>query len=80
MLVVPADEQPCASFIDLLRENDAERLALFWREVGKQLRRKVEGGETVFLRVERFDRRPIEPFELFTSEFGQNSVRIQENS
>ena len=30
-------------------------------------------------RVERFDRRPIEPFELFTSEFGQNSVRIQEN-
>ena len=23
-------------------------------------------------RVERFDRRPIEPFELFTSEFGQN--------
>ena len=31
-------------------------------------------------RVERFDRRPIEPFELFTSEFGQNSVRIQENS
>ena len=34
----------------------------------------------VSLRVERFDRRPIEPFELFTSEFGQNSVRIQENS
>ena len=32
------------------------------------------------LRVERFGRRPIEPFELFTSEFGQNSVRIQENS
>ena len=28
-----------------------------------------------FSRVERFDRRPIEPFELFTSEFGQNSVR-----
>ena len=25
-------------------------------------------------------RRPIEPFELFTSEVGQNSVRIQENS
>jgi hypothetical protein len=35
---------------------------------------------TVYGRVERFDRRPIEPFELFTSEFGQNSVRIQENS
>ena len=24
-------------------------------------------------RVEKFDRRPIEPFELYTSEFGQNS-------
>ena len=34
----------------------------------------------VRLRVERFDRRPIEPFEFFTSEFGQNAVRIQENS
>ena len=32
----------------------------------------------VSARVERFDRRPIEPFELFISEFGQNSVRIQE--
>ena len=28
--------------------------------------------------VERFDRRGIEPFELFTSEFGQDSVRILE--
>ena len=28
--------------------------------------------------VERFDRRGIEPFELFTSEFGQRCVRIQE--
>ena len=28
--------------------------------------------------VERFDRRGIEPFELFRSEFGQNSVRIKE--
>ena len=27
--------------------------------------------------VERFDRRGIEPFELYTSEFGQNSVTIQ---
>ena len=27
--------------------------------------------------VERFDRRGIEPFELFTSEFGQNSVKIE---
>ena len=26
------------------------------------------------------NRRPIEPFELFTSEFVQNSVRTQENS
>ena len=29
--------------------------------------------------VERFDRRGTEPFELFTSEFGQDSVRIQES-
>ena len=28
--------------------------------------------------VERFDRRGTEPFELFRSEFGQNSVRIKE--
>ena len=28
--------------------------------------------------VERFDRRGIEPFELFASEFGQNSLRIDE--
>ena len=28
--------------------------------------------------VERFDRRGIEPFELFRSEFGQRCVRIQE--
>ena len=27
--------------------------------------------------VERFDRRGTEPFELFTSEFDQNSVKIQ---
>ena len=27
--------------------------------------------------VERFDRRGTEPFELFTPEFGQNSVKIQ---
>ena len=27
--------------------------------------------------VERLDRRGIEPFELFTSEFGQNSFKIQ---
>ena len=28
--------------------------------------------------VEGFDRRGTEPFELFRSEFGQNSVRIKE--
>ena len=28
-------------------------------------------------RVERFDRRGTEPFELFSSKFGQNSVKIQ---
>ena len=28
--------------------------------------------------VERFDRRGTEPFELFRSEFGQNSFKIQE--
>ena len=28
--------------------------------------------------VERFDRRGIEPFELFKSEFGQNSFKIQD--
>ena len=31
-------------------------------------------------RVERFDRRGTEPFELFRSEFGQNSCTIQEFS
>ena len=50
----------------------------------KEMRFRPESGlstlETVWARAERFDRRPIEPFELFTSEFGQNSVRIQENS
>ena len=44
-------------------------------------RRAIASAELpIQVRVERFDRRPIEPFELFTSEFGQNSVRIQENS
>ena len=28
--------------------------------------------------VDRFDRRGIEPLELFRSEFGQNSLRIEE--
>ena len=32
------------------------------------------------LLVERFDRRGTEPFELFRSEFGQNSFKIQEFS
>ena len=33
------------------------------------------GGTAVEAWVERFDRRGIEPFELFTSEFGQNSFK-----
>ena len=32
----------------------------------------------VLASVERFDRRGTEPFELFRSEFGQNSARIEE--
>ena len=35
---------------------------------------------SVYGRVERFDGRGTEPFELFTSEFGQNSFKIQELS
>ena len=35
----------------------------------------VVGGLLPETRVERFDRRPIEPFELFTSEVGQNSCQ-----
>ena len=31
-------------------------------------------------RVERFDRRGTEPFELFRSEFGQNPFKVQEFS
>ena len=34
--------------------------------------------ETVLAWVERFDRRGTEPFELFRSEFGQNSVKIMD--
>ena len=41
--------------------------------------RRVRGaGVGVAGLVERFDRRGTEPFELFRSEFGQNSVRIKE--
>ena len=36
--------------------------------------------EWVPLCVERFDRRGTEPFELFRSEVGQNSFKIQEFS
>ena len=36
--------------------------------------------DTVQTRVERFDRRGIEPNELFRSEFGHNSFKIQTNS
>ena len=38
------------------------------------------GGTAVEAWVERFDRRGTEPFELFRSEFGQNSCKIQEFS
>ena len=38
------------------------------------------GIAAVYFRVERFDRRGTEPFELFRSEFGQNSFKIQEFS
>ena len=60
---------------------------LRWRGVRLGLRRRrvravLERGAALARRelralVERFDRRGIEPFELFTSEFGQNSVKIQ---
>ena len=51
------------------------------RELGARgEQQEAAAQDRVQVRVERFDRRPIEPFELFTSEFGQNSVRIQENS
>ena len=41
-------------------------------------RRALHGGGAVPRLDEGFDRRGIEPFELFTSEFGQRCVRIQE--
>ena len=47
---------------DMLRSNSA--ISALWMQVATW--------------VERFDRRGIEPFELFTSEFGPNSLRIEE--
>ena len=41
-------------------------------------RGRTPGGGAAPPEVERFDRRVIEPFELFRSEFGQRCVRIQE--
>ena len=40
----------------------------------------VDPRAEVLSQVERFDRRGTEPFELFTSEFVQNSCKIQEFS
>ena len=63
---------------DLHREGDLP--------IGKRRRRAVLGlAERAQGRVHdgpfrlrvRFDRRGTEPFELFTSEFGQNSVKFQ---
>ena len=39
--------------------------------------RNAASGEPMPAWVERFDRRGNEPFELFTSEFVQNSFKIQ---
>ena len=46
-------------------------------QVAAQLVAQVTAVSAPQALVERFDRRGIEPFELFTSEFGQNSVKIQ---
>ena len=76
----------CSHFVEFPKTNSSNDTAVPGRPVSA-----VAGQQPVAVckqlpavsncsRVERFDRRPIEPFELFTSEFGQNSVRIQENS
>ena len=48
------------------------------RALHLQARRGPAGTAEARALVERFDRRGIEPFELFTSEFAQRCVRIQE--
>ena len=50
------------------------------RSLHLQARRGPAGTAAARALVERFDRRGIEPFELFTSEFGQNYFKIQEFS
>ena len=47
-----------------------------WRPSRRGKRRRGERPAPVPTYVERFDRRGTEPFELFKSEFGQNSVKI----
>ena len=56
-------------FLEMLPE-DAEAAAAEEAE-------DAEAAEDAEGWVERFDRRGIEPFELFTSEFGQNVVKFQ---
>ena len=61
-----------------LGDGDAVRAAPRLRRRGRgdeRGRRAVPDRERGL--VERFDRRGIEPFELFTTEFGQNSFKIQ---
>ena len=64
--------------LEKVPSDDSEKEAFYYCETVKPQMEALRS--VVDNRVERFDRRPIEPFELFTSEFGQNSVRIQENS
>ena len=49
-------------------------------EYGGEQKIKADFIFRVYARVERFDRRGTEPFELFPSEFGQNSLKISEFS
>ena len=73
-------EQNAVSAEDLLNAKDGAALdsALASRANGLKSALtatlgSVDADMEAEIRVEGFDRRPIEPFELFTSEFGQNS-------
>ena len=65
---------------DLIAARSCPCMSVFRKVIGTDVGTASRSAFSVWTWVERFDRRPIEPFELFTSEFGQNSVRIQENS
>ena len=53
----------------------------FWNPVARRIHRREEAEELeVFAWVERFGRRGTEPNELFRSESGQNSFKLQEFS